>query len=182
MEINTKEGIYEHFTYFKKCSLPGIASLINLFRMLMAYRMAWKHINNEIGKPDLSHAHILTRAGFISLLLKTFHKIPYVITEHWSRYYSFNDSYNGYFRKIITKIVVKNANAMSTVSNSLKIAMNEAGLQNPNWQIIPNSIDTNIFVPSKEDTESSKIRLFHISCFEDKSKNVSGIIRAFAQA
>ena len=182
VEINTEEGIYEHFTYYKKCSLPGIASLINLFRMLMAYRMAWKQINNEIGKPDLSHAHILTRAGFISLLLKTFYKIPYVITEHWSRYYSFNDSYNGYFRKVITKIVVKKANAMSTVSNSLKTAMNEAGLQNPNWKIIPNSIDTNIFVPSKEDNQSSKVRLFHISCFEDKSKNVSGIIRAFAQA
>lgn len=182
IEINDNEGIYEIIIYFRKSNIPFLGALINSYRTLFSYKRAWKLLIEKRYKPDINHVHILTRAGVIAFILNLFYKIPYVITEHWSRYYSFNNTYKGFLRKLITKNVVKKAAAMSTVSNSLKKAMNDAGLQNDNWSIIPNSIDTSLFIPSKAELKSDTIRIFHISCFEDKSKNVSGIIRAFATA
>ncbi len=182
VEKNDTDGIYEIIIYFKKCNTPIFGFFINIIRMLLSYKKGWNIVLEKRNKPDINHVHILTRAGVIALILKQLYKIPYVITEHWSRYYSFNDSYNGILRKFMTKKVVKQASAMSTVSDSLKNAMNQNGLINKNWEIIPNSIDTDIFTPSIRDKKDSKTRIFHISCFEDKSKNVSGIIRAFATA
>ncbi len=174
-----EKGIAEHIIYYKKSTAPLFGKFINIYRYFRAYKKGWKEVIKTNGKPELSHVHILTRAGIIALLIQLIHNIPFVITEHWSRYYPHNDSYKGALRKFATKYIVKKAKAVSTVSVSLKTAMNNVGLLNNNWQIIPNVIDTDLFKISAKDIESDKIRIFHISCFEDKSKNISGIIKAF---
>lgn len=179
IETSVEKGISEHIIYFKKSSAPLFGKLVNIYRYLKSYKLGWKEVIKTNGKPDLSHVHILTRAGIIAFIIQLIHKIPFVITEHWSRYYPHNDSYKGVLRKLITKFIVKKAKAVSTVSNSLKVAMNNVGLTNNNWRIIPNVIDTELFKISEKYSESDKIKIFHISCFEDKSKNISGIIKAF---
>ena len=182
VEIETQTDFVELKVYYKKSSFPIIGKFINLFRFLMSYIAGWKVINNGYGKPDLVHVHILTRSGIPALYLKWFKNIPYVVTEHWSRYFKINNSYKGFLRKAMTKIIVKNASAMSTVSKVLKEAMNEHGLHHSNWEIIPNSIDTKLFQGDDVKIDDEIIRMFHISCFEESSKNMSGILRAFSQA
>ncbi len=179
IETSLDKGIAEHIVYFKKSTAPLFGKIINLYRYLGAYKKGWQEVIKNNGKPNLSHIHILTRAGIIAFIIQLFHKIPFVITEHWSRYYPHNNYYNGALRKFATKFIVSRAKAVSTVSNSLKLAMNNVGLLNNNWQIIPNVIDTDLFKISGNHTEPDKIRIFHISCFEDRSKNISGIIKAF---
>ena len=125
------------------------------------------------GKPDLIHVHVLTRMGLVAYRQKLIHGTPYIITEHWSRYLPGND-FSGGFRKRWTRRVVKNAKMVTTVSEVLAQAMQNHGLNHPDYRILPNVIDTNLFRPIPHHNETPKI--VHVSCFEDKSKNISGLL------
>ncbi|MBO6027341.1 MAG: glycosyltransferase [Bacteroidales bacterium] len=127
------------------------------------------------GKPDLIHVHVLTRMGLVAYRQKLLHGTPYIITEHWSRYLPGND-FSGWLRKKLTRKVVKNAQCVTTVSEMLAQAMQSHGLKHPNYQTIPNVVDVNLFKPIPHHNEIPKI--VHVSCFEDKSKNISGLLDA----
>jgi glycosyltransferase involved in cell wall biosynthesis len=67
-----------------------------------------------------------------------------------------------------------------TVSKYLQNAMKSCDLEAKRWEIITKSVDDKRFRPDTSHTKSEKCRMFHISCFEDKSKNISGILNAIA--
>ena len=127
------------------------------------------------GKPDGIHVHVLTRMGVIAYLQKLFHKTPYLVTEHWSRYLPGND-FHGFLRRWATRVVVRNAAMVTTVTENLAQAMQSHGLSNPHYVTLPNVVDLNLFQPQPHHNEIPKI--IHISCFEDKSKNISGLLEA----
>lgn len=153
--------------YYKKSK----SKIISLFRFFKANKLALK----RLPQPDIIHVHILTRLGLIALWQKIIHGTPYIITEHWSRYLPGND-FNGFFRKSLTKIVVKHASAITTVTDILAKAMQSHGLHNRNYTIVPNVVDVNMFKPQPHNNTVPKI--VHISCFENKSKNITGLIDA----
>ena len=153
--------------YYKKSK----SKIINLFRFFRANKLALKHLP----KPDIIHVHVLTRLGIIARWQKLVHGTPYIITEHWSRYLPGND-FNGFFRKWATKIVVKHASVVTTVTENLANAMQKHGLKNPNYMVLPNVVDTNLFQIKPHDNAVPKI--IHVSCFEDKSKNISGLLES----
>ena len=142
---------------------------------------AWRYFQSCVkglkmaGKVDLNHVHVLTRTGFIAHWQKYLNGTPYLITEHWSRYLPGND-YSGALRKWWTKRIVRRASMVTTVSEVLAQAMQSHGLKNKNYQIVPNVVDTNLFKPIPHHNDIPKI--VHVSCFEDKSKNISGLLEA----
>ena len=127
------------------------------------------------GKPDLIHVHVLTRMGVMAYMQKKLHGTPYLITEHWSRYLPGND-FRGGLRKKLTRLVVSQAKSITTVSQILAHAMQSHGLKHTNYQVIPNVVDVNQFQIIPHHNEIPKI--VHVSCFEDKSKNISGLLAA----
>lgn len=127
------------------------------------------------GKPDLIHVHVLTRMGLVAYREQLLHGTPYVITEHWSRYLPGND-FSGWLRKRLTRKVVRHAKCLTTVSETLAQAMQSHGLDHPHYQLLPNVVDTNLFKPIPHRNDLPKI--VHVSCFEDKSKNISGLLEA----
>ena len=147
------------------------SKIISLFRFFKANNKALK----LLPKPDIIHVHILTRLGLVALRQKRLHGTPYIITEHWSRYLPGND-FNGLLRKKLTKTVVKHASAVTTVTDILAKAMQSHGLRNENYSIVPNVVDINAFKPQPHHNEVPKI--IHVSCFENKSKNITGLIDA----
>lgn len=153
--------------YFKQSK----SKIINLLRFFKANNKALK----RLCKPDIIHVHILTRLGIIARWQKLVHGIPYIITEHWSRYLPGND-FSGFFRKWATKIVVRHASVVTTVTENLAKAMQNHGLKNPNYMVLPNVVDTNLFQIKPHENATPKI--IHISCFEDKSKNISGLLES----
>lgn len=157
---------------------PGLLSqLANLCRYVRLNYHGYRAIRKRAGKPDLIHVNVLTRLGFLALLLKWATGTPYVVTEHWTRYLPHMDNYRGWLRKLITRLVVKNAAAMLPVTDNLRVAMEKRGLKNANWIVIPNVVDTRMFSPAvRKDTGTLK-SILHVSCFEDKQKNISGILR-----
>jgi glycosyltransferase involved in cell wall biosynthesis len=86
------------------------------------------------------------------------------------------NTYKGFVRKFFTRIVVKNASAVLPVTKNLKEAMLNHGLKNKNYTVIPNVVDTELFIPFDKITGREKKRIVHVSCFEDRSKNISGIL------
>jgi len=51
-------------------------------------------------------------------------------------------------------------------------------LKNNNYFVIPNVVDVDKFFPSENTKKITKIRILHVSCFEEASKNIAGIIRS----
>jgi glycosyltransferase involved in cell wall biosynthesis len=151
------------------------------FRFIIAFIKGYRFLLNTWGKPGIIHVNVLTRLGIFALWLRIFSGIRYVITEHWSRYLPVTGTYKGFFRKIFTKLVAGNAEAISTVSLNLAKAMQSHGLSNRHYMVLPNVVDTEAFIPQSGKVKSDKKQFIHISCFEDRSKNISGLLRTISK-
>lgn len=167
--------------YFKKSTTKGIASFINGWRYIQAVRKGYCALKHTIGKPHVNHVHILTRAGLYPLWKKWMGGTPYIITEHWSRYLPINEgAYSGAIRKWLTKIIVKNAYAVTPVSQRLADAMQSHGLKHDNYVLVNNVVDTERFVPQKK--SNTCLRWIHVSCFDEHPKNITGLLTGFEKA
>jgi len=153
-----------------------MGKLIRFFRACKAYQKGIEFAMQKYGKPDISHVNILTRTSLPALWLKQKYKIPFIITEHWSRYLPEDDTFKGFFRKKITQYAVKRAAAVTTVSSSLMRAMQSHGLYNTNYQIVPNVVDTNLFQPFVTEKKDKK-SILHVSGLDNREKNFAGILR-----
>jgi glycosyltransferase involved in cell wall biosynthesis len=165
---------------YTRASATGINfldSFINLYRFFLANWKGLQKIRKEQGLPDLLHVNVLTRCGFIALLNKWFTGVPYVITEHWTRYLYGMGSYNGWLRKKLSVLVVKYASAVMPVTVNLQKAMEKHGLLNRRYVVIPNVVDTKLFVPTEAQSDLKQKMILHVSCFDDGQKNISGILR-----
>ena len=166
--VRTLENNVDTIRVYYEKPKNKILSLIRFYRANMKALKLCK-------KPDMIHVHILTRLGIIAWIQKLLHKTPYIITEHWSRYLPGND-FGGFLRKMFTKIVVRNAKTVTTVTENLAIAMKNHGLKNDNYVVLPNVVNLDMFHISERGNNPCKI--IHISCFEDKSKNISGLLES----
>lgn len=161
-----------------KINFPAISPLIKAFRFFKANAIGIKKIKVELEGFDMVHVHILTRLGIIALWYKWIKGKPYVISEHWSRYLKLTGDFKGFIRKWITLIVVKNATIVTTVTQNLANAMQIHGLKNPNYKVLANVVSDDFMKYDKVKTQKNRKTTFvHVSCFEDKSKNISGLLR-----
>lgn len=96
---------------------------LNLKIENICYSLLYKYAVKKYGRPDIIHVHSSIWAGWIAYKLKIKHNIPYIITEHRSRFvnnkYAISQSqlkvsYNKYLFKIFS-----NASYIMAVSNSL---------------------------------------------------------------
>jgi len=174
---NNENQLVEILVYYKKSNNRIWGKFQNFIRWIAAYRKGFDKVKAERGLPDIVHANILTRTVLLALYVKLRFGIPYIITEHWSRYLTRNTSDNGYFRNFFTKLAIRHSNALSVVSDKLGRAMVDRGLTQK-YTVIPNVIDTQLFdiIPDKSPLHRKTI--VHVSCFEERSKNMSGLIKA----
>lgn len=179
-DFKIEEGVHTLRVYYNQPSfkIPFITQAIKFFRFYRANFIGIKKIKKEQGGFDLLHIHILTRLGLIALFYKWFKNKPYLISEHWSRYLDLTGDFSGTFRKWITKIVVKNAAIVTTVTQNLANAMKNHGLINKNYHVLANVVDKKFFQhPSVYHKENSRTVFINVTCFENKSKNISGLLR-----
>jgi glycosyltransferase involved in cell wall biosynthesis len=175
---NVFQGIQELHIYFGKHD-SGFKNAITYWN---CYKKGIGMIVEREKKIDLTHVHILTRAAIPALWLKFTKKIPYIITEHWSRYLPVNlrkGSFPGWWRRTITRFVVKNAAAITTVTQNLATAMQGLDLKGL-YYITPNIADINDFKPAIINSRNPK-KLVHVSCFDEPAKNIKGIIDVIAE-
>ena len=167
--------------YFKKSKRFGISYFINGIRYIRAMKKGYEFLTDRMGKPDVNHVHVLTRAGLFPWWMKITSGIPYIITEHWSRYLPINKgAYSGTIRKFLTKKIVKHAFAVTPVSQQLAEAMLQYGLVNDHYTLINNVVDTDRFLPMVK--EQACQDWVHVSCFDEHPKNITGLLSGFANA
>lgn len=166
IERSMERGVDTIRIYYKKAN-----KLLSVWRFFKACQKGLQ----LAGKADLIHVHVLTRMGLIALREKRKNGTPYLITEHWSRYLPGN-AYSGWLRKKLTRTVVREAAMVTTVNANLSQAMKSHGLENERWALLQNVVDSNLFKPQPHQNAIPKI--VHVSCFEDKSKNISGLLQA----
>jgi L-malate glycosyltransferase len=159
--------------------------VLSKMRKVKAYRKAMREaIEKSIkrnGKPDIIHVHVAWPAALVVLPMAKELGCPIIVTEHWSGYLPEDGNYRGFFLKHYTKNLVSKAHAVTVVSEKMKTAMNLHGLAGEFHQL-PNAADTSVFRNEPLEKKDETFRFLHVSMLVDREKNISGMLKAFAQA
>lgn len=91
----------------------------------------------RFGKPDVIHAHCLLRAGVLAERISREHGIPYVVTEHSSRWHKHEVTA---FELPRARVAAKNARALITVSHAL-LSHLQQDLELGKTHVVPNAVD-----------------------------------------
>ena len=136
----------------------------------------WKALQREGWKPDLVQLNVIQKQG---LLAKTI-GVPYIIVEHWSGYLPENGQFRrmSRFKRDLYRHIANNAERILTVSEPLQKAMQACGIENEHWGTIDNVVDDFFFEPRVKSQDSRLKTLLHVSCFDERAKNVKGLLRA----
>jgi len=143
----------------------------------------WKALRREGWMPDVVQLNVIQKQGLLALWLKKRYHISYLIVEHWSGYLPENGQFMQLSRleRKLYQHVAKEAAMVLTVSDRHAEAMKACGIQNGHWERIHNVVDDFFFEKSGyRDTEMPEHRktLLHVSCFDERAKNVKGLLRA----
>jgi glycosyltransferase involved in cell wall biosynthesis len=172
---NTADGIYELVVYFKQ-NTGALRKIINARRYKWAQKQAFKKLS---AKPDLCHVHVPYRSAFLAIALLRKYQIPFVVTEHWSGHLTGEYLQKRQFDKILYTKVLEKAAAISCVSDLLRSRFKS----NTGFDavVIPNSIEA-IAIAAATGTGSGIINILSVSDMADAVKNISGLVKAFAEA
>lgn len=167
------EGVLEVIIYVKKTDgLFGFLQKVNLKRK--AYLKGYKLIKQELGSVDITHLNVVLTAGLFALYLKRKYQIPFIVTEHSTRYLAIRkDGHNLKERKIIRKVLQK-ASKICPVSKDLEEAMLQSGYKG-DYHVIPNVVNTKYFKFNKLG-EPNFTKILHVSSLKKKHKNWVGIL------
>ncbi len=168
------ENVQEIIIYFRK-DRSAFRSLVNFIRYIKSVSNGIKILKEKSPKPDVVHAYILLRTGFIAKYISMKYKIPYVVSEQWSGYVTGRFERKPALWKLLSKNIVKNAAALTVVSRFLAGGMKKAGLTNKNLFITPNCIET-IRTETTMTTHQS-VYVLLVADLVDEIKNISGVIR-----
>jgi glycosyltransferase involved in cell wall biosynthesis len=176
---NLKEYIlYYHSTGQGNNIFSKIKSFINYFKKNREFIQQLRK-KNEL--PEIVHVQVAMKAGLIAIYMKWKYKIPFVLTEHWSGYFSnAKDSLfkKSFLTRFLTRKILKNATLVLPVSTSLGKQIDQFWAHVP-FQKIPNVVDTLLFYPAVAKTTHT-FRFIHISSLL-YPKNPEGIINSFIQ-
>jgi glycosyltransferase involved in cell wall biosynthesis len=174
VDFAVENGITVVRIYYRESRSSVFSGILKMWRFLYAHFLGFRMLQSF--HPDLVHVHVLTREGVIAWIYKVWKKTPYVITEHWSRYLSASDCFHGALLKWVTRKIVNSSSAMIAVSEKLKNAMQRFSLQNKNFVVVANPVETGLFTMRMKPGKRNVKRFIHISCFEDRPKNISGLL------
>ena len=165
---------------FEQCT-EGVKEVYVYYRgsYLSALRKGWKYVQQHWGKPDLCQLNVLTKNAILPLWLKITRGIPYIIVEHWTGYYPESGAFHGCVRKWLTRVVVRHAKMVLTVSSELAQQMQRHWLRHPDYRLIRNVV-YDLFFRTQARREDGIKRMLHVSFLDDDHKNVRDIIRAIS--
>ena len=163
-------NLREHYIYYPR----GNNKVCMVLRFFALYRSGIKHIMKEYGKPDLVHAHVLDGNSFMALWTKYRYHIPYVVTEHWTRY--LRNDFKSYLHRFLTKWLARKAQWIMPVSEDLGKAMRKCGVKG-NYQQVSNVVDDFFFQNISPASVSNCKTILHICCFSEAAKNNFGLLR-----
>lgn len=168
-----------HFYESQVLPRKGLRKIFLVLQKLWRYSQLYRQVCRELGKPDVIHANVAYPSGLYALFFKLFTRSPYLITEHWTGYLPEKNTPLRPFQKTMTKWVLRKASFICPVSGYLARSMRNQDL-NGCYQVVPNVVDTDLYLPKHKEDYPGKLHLIHISTLNNRQKNSEGLFRAIA--
>lgn len=147
------DGAVPVLRYYYRARPSGLPILDPLLKLLLYYwcvGQGYKQVVQRWGaNPDVVHVHVLLRTGLAAWWWWWRYDVPYMITEHWTLYLPFRAHTIGWLRRQLTRVVVRRAATLHTVSKALQRAMWNLGFKNDTSVVIANVVDTKLFCPRR---------------------------------
>lgn len=144
-------------------------------------------VNTWWPEADVVQLNVLSlKKGLMAYVLKRVFGIPYVLVEHWSGYLPVNGQYmrTAGWKRALLEEIAREASGIYPVSQMLEEAMKACGIRNRNWGRVHNVVDDFFFektplpLVSEANVLGWRKGLLHVSCFDERPKNVKGLLRA----
>lgn len=177
IKYSEENGIKELIIRYPKSNekLPGWVSFIKMKRYKKYHDLGLSILKKKGFNPNLVHCNVMNPAGIIAKYWRRKHKLPYVITEHWTGYLQTDGRYqSSAILKLSLPKIAKRSELILPVSEDLKNALSTNNL-GKKFKVLRNVVNTDRFFPK----EKSKDRFLVVADLEDQQKNVSGILEAF---
>jgi glycosyltransferase involved in cell wall biosynthesis len=149
---------------------------VNFLRYWRAFRKGFKAVVAQRGLPDLSHVHILVRPAILAWWIERRYGIPYLVSEQSSEYLDGTYRSKGWAFHVLNRRLFKDAAAVTVVSDWLGNGLKALGLCD-GYVVVPNVIPgLDRVLPEPGPAH----RFLVVADLVDRTKNVSGVIRALA--
>jgi glycosyltransferase involved in cell wall biosynthesis len=180
-ELGGPVPIWRYYYRARPTGLGPLDRLLKLLLWLLAQQRGLRAVRRHWAgaRPDVVHAHVLFRPAAWAWWLRWRHGIPYVLTEHWTAFQPTNAGQLGWLKRRLAGGLVRQAAAYTPVSADLGRALATLGGVNPHTTVIPNVVDTELFYPPA--ALDSRAGLLHIAAFNERAKNLGGLLRTLAQ-
>ena len=181
-EKQINENFLELIIKYPKPSfaLPGIKEVKQTIKFKKAYNILLSILIEKKIEVKAIQVNIVFPAAIVLSIFKNYFKVKHTIVENWSGYLESDGNYKGFFVKHFTEKCFFGADKIWYVSELQKQAMIKHGLSG-NFELIFNTVNTNVFKPSIKTNDSKKIKLLHVSSLVEREKNISGTLRVVHQ-
>lgn len=125
-------------------------------------------------KIDIIHCHFAYPIGVLGFLLSKYFKVPYVITEHASK---FENRFKSIIHKMLTLKVLKKADKIIAVGNSLKKEI-EKYITKP-ISVVPNVVNVSKFYSKKRYTNN--IDIGFLGALNGERKGLDILLKALSE-
>ena len=174
--INSKNTDYQSVTV-----IYPKGNIFNRFALnKKAHRIGYQEVKSLCSKFDLVHVHVMFPAIAFAKELASEMNIPIVVTEHATAYHDHHPVTYNLWQRLFLKRYGRNVKRYFPVSKDLQKSMMKKGIRG-DYQVIPNVVNTDLFLPAVKGTKSDTFHFIHISSLKDEHKNVSGLLSVFAE-
>lgn len=134
----------------------------------------------QYGRPDLVHVHSMLNAGILGKAIESRYGIPYLVSEHSSRYAS--GAISPRQLKLVVSIARHAARRLAVSQPFCQLLHDTLGVAAGTWEVIPNLVEQRFVDYPLQLTENigDEFRFVSISNLTD-NKRVHNLILAFAQ-
>ncbi len=146
-------GIRTLIVYYQKTKNP----VLNYFRRMKAYKQGF----SKMAFPNVVHANILQNSMLFAVYLKKKHKLPFVVSEHWSGLLKINRSKVSGSKIKIAKFIANQAEYILPVSKMLMLELQSSGI-GKRFEVVENVVNTEVF-KLRENQSTGTFRFLHIS-------------------
>lgn len=166
----------EHLLSITK-GLPIINQFIYLF---LSYKQVVKLVKTK--KIELLHCHFTYPSAVIAYFIKLFYNIPYIITEHSSK---FENQFRSKIHKFLTLLSFTNANRIICVSDPSReklIKYQNSTLMKPTLVTISNFIDESKFSLKSELVNKDIVNIGFLGDLNTNKKGLDILLKALSKA
>jgi L-malate glycosyltransferase len=170
------EACVEYRIAYKK-NASFLKPFFHYFAAKKAYTTLFKHLKNNGSAVTAIQVNVIFPIAIILPLALRIFKVPYTIVEHWSGYLTEDGNYKGFLKTWFTKKTVRGAQTIFHVSEPMRQAMQQHGLQGK-YELLYNVVDTTLFKPDKKQEIPL---LVHVSSLEEREKNMTGLLQIVSE-